>query len=120
MDCILTPTAISFGVGVSFFILIKVATVQKEDIMSKIIFSTGEVFTSEAPVTVYEAAQSLGLCSCWIHRARETFDRPEGKALLRAWGIPEHYRGVGNCILGYTDVKTVVKPRAEGRIIKIN
>ena len=66
------------------------------------------------------AAQSLGLCSCWIHRARETFDRPEGKALLRAWGIPEHYRGVGNCILGYTDTKPVVKPRAEGRIIKID
>ena len=66
------------------------------------------------------AAQSLGLCSCWIHRARETFDLPEGKELLRAWGIPEHYRGVGNCILGYTDTKPVVKPRAEGRIIKID
>ena len=66
------------------------------------------------------AAQSLGLCSCWIHRARETFDLPEGKELLHAWGIPEHYRGVGNCILGYTDTKPVVKPRAEGRIIKID
>ena len=65
------------------------------------------------------AAQSLGLASCWIHRARETFDLPEGKALLRAWGIPEHYRGVGNCILGYSDTKPVAKPRAEGRIIKI-
>ena len=65
------------------------------------------------------AAQSLGLASCWIHRARETFDLPEGKALLRAWGIPEHYRGVGNCILGYTDTKPAAKPRAEGRIIKI-
>ena len=65
------------------------------------------------------AAHSLGLSSCWIHRARETFDRPEGKELLRAWGIPEHYRGIGNCILGYTDTKPVAKPRAEGRIIKI-
>ena len=65
------------------------------------------------------AAHSLGLSSCWIHRARETFDRPEGKELLRAWGIPEHYRGIGNCILGYTDAKPVAKPRAEGRIIKI-
>lgn len=66
------------------------------------------------------AAQSLGLCSCWIHRARETFDLPEGKELLRKWGLPEHLRGVGNCILGYTDTKPVVKPRAEGRIIKID
>ena len=46
------------------------------------------------------AAHSLGLGSCWIHRAKECFDTPEGKALLRAWGVPENYRGVGNCILG--------------------
>ena len=29
------------------------------------------------------AAHSLGLGACWIHRARETFALPEGKALLR-------------------------------------
>ena len=66
------------------------------------------------------AAQSLGLGSCWIHRARETFDLPEGKELLRKWGIPERYRGVGNCILGYADKEPVPKPRAEGRIIKVD
>lgn len=48
------------------------------------------------------AATSIGLGSCWINRAKETFDLPEGKALLRKWGLdPEKYRGVGNCILGY-------------------
>lgn len=48
------------------------------------------------------AASSIGLGSCWINRAKETFDREEGKALLRQWGLdPERYRGVGNCILGY-------------------
>lgn len=48
------------------------------------------------------AASSIGLGSCWIHRARETFESEEGKALLRKWGLdPEKYRGVGNCILGY-------------------
>ncbi|HBK03841.1 MAG TPA: diguanylate cyclase, partial [Clostridiales bacterium] len=47
------------------------------------------------------AAHSLGLGSCWIHRARECFDTPEGKTLLKKWGVPESYRGVGNCILGY-------------------
>lgn len=48
------------------------------------------------------AASSIGLGSYWINRAKETFDREEGKALLRQWGLdPERYRGVGNCILGY-------------------
>lgn len=47
------------------------------------------------------AAEAVGAASCWIHRAREEFDSPEGKALLKKWGIPETYRGVGHCILGY-------------------
>ncbi len=65
------------------------------------------------------AAHSLGLGSCWIHRAKECFDTPEGKALLRAWGVPETYRGVGNCILGYAAEEPEAKPRKSGRIIKI-
>ena len=47
------------------------------------------------------AASTVGVASCWIHRAREEFDSPEGKALLKKWGIGEHYRGIGHCILGY-------------------
>ena len=65
------------------------------------------------------AAHSLGLGSCWIHRAKECFDTPEGKALLRAWGVPESYRGVGNCILGYAAEEPEAKPRKSGRTIKI-
>ena len=65
------------------------------------------------------AAHSLGLGSCWIHRAKESFDTPEGKALLRTWGVPENYRGVGNCILGYAAEEPEAKPRKSGRIIKI-
>lgn len=58
------------------------------------------------------AASSIGLGSCWINRAKETFDREEGKALLRQWGLdPERYRGVGNCILGYP-VPGGIKPAA--------
>ena len=49
------------------------------------------------------AAASLGVGSCWINRAMEVFDSEEGKALLRKWGIPETYRGIGNCILGYPE-----------------
>lgn len=66
------------------------------------------------------AANALGVDSCWIHRARETFDLPEGKALLKKWGLPETLRGVGNCILGYTDKAPARKPRKEGRILKID
>ena len=47
------------------------------------------------------AAHSLGVGGCWINRAQEVFESEEGKALLRRWGIPESYRGIGNCILGY-------------------
>lgn len=66
------------------------------------------------------SAYSLGLGCCWIHRAKEVFDLPEGKALLKKWGLPEHLRGVGNCILGYPSGEAERKPRREGRIIKID
>ena len=66
------------------------------------------------------AAHALGLGSCWIHRARQVFDSPEGKALLEKWGLPTHLRGVGNCILGYPACDhPQPAPRKEGRIVKI-
>lgn len=66
------------------------------------------------------AAHAVGLGSCWIHRAREMFDSNEGKELLKAWGLPENLRGVGNCILGYPDEIPGEKPRLDGRIVKID
>lgn len=66
------------------------------------------------------AAHAIGLGSCWINRARETFDRPEGKELLKKWGIPENYRGVGNCILGYPAAEAPKpKPRKENYIVRV-
>ena len=49
------------------------------------------------------AAHSLGVGSCWIHRAREEFESDEGRELLRAWGLPADGSlvGVGHCALGY-------------------
>ena len=36
----------------------------------------------------------------------------EGKALLKKWGIPERFRGVGHCILGYAaEAPAPAKPR---------
>lgn len=65
------------------------------------------------------AAHAAGLGSCWIHRAQQVFDTPEGKELLKKWGLPETLRGVGHCILGYPAEEPDPKPRLEGRIVKI-
>ena len=51
------------------------------------------------------AAHDLGLGSCWIHRAKEVFNSPEGKALLKDWGIEGDYEGIGHCIVGNIDGK---------------
>lgn len=66
------------------------------------------------------AAWSMGIGSCWINRAMEFFDMPEGKALLRKWGLPETLRGVGNCILGYIDGGIPApKPRKADYIVRV-
>ena len=59
------------------------------------------------------AAHALGLGACWIHRAKETFELPEGKALLKKLGIEGEYEGIGNCVVGYADANFPVKPRKE-------
>ena len=66
------------------------------------------------------AAHALGLGSCWIHRARQVFEMPEGKHLLRSWGLPDTLVGVGNCILGYPDGPLPeARPRKENYTICI-
>lgn len=66
------------------------------------------------------AAHSLGLGACWIHRAKETFEKAEGKAILEKLGISDEYEGIGNCIVGYADCAPVEKPRKENRIYYID
>ena len=56
-----------------------------------------------AMVNLMNAAYSLGIDSCWIHRAREVFESEEGREIARSFGIPDEYIGIGNCILGYRD-----------------
>lgn len=63
------------------------------------------------------AAHALGVGSCWIHRAQETFDQPEWKEWLASLGLEGDYEGIGNCILGYTDGEEPAAPaRREGRV----
>ena len=47
------------------------------------------------------AAESLGVASIWIHRAKEEFDSDFGKELLNKLGIKGDYEGIGHCALGY-------------------
>lgn len=49
------------------------------------------------------AAHDEGIGSCWIHRAKEEFESPEGKEILKSLGIEGDYEGIGHCILGYAD-----------------
>jgi nitroreductase len=65
------------------------------------------------------AAHSLGLGACWIHRAKETFEREEGKAILEKLGVCGEYEGIGNCVIGYADMQPQEKPRKENRVYYI-
>lgn len=47
------------------------------------------------------AAESLGIASIWIHRAKEEFESDFGRGILAKLGISEEYEGIGHCALGY-------------------
>ena len=66
------------------------------------------------------AAHSLGVSSCWIHRAKETFDRAEWKEWRREIGVEGDMVGIGHCALGYAQGEYPdVLPRKEGRIFRV-
>ncbi|MGN0329578.1 MAG: nitroreductase [Lachnospira sp.] len=66
------------------------------------------------------AAADLGVDSCWIHRAKEEFDSPEGKEILEDLGIKGDYEGIGHLVLGYaaTPLKEAA-PRKEDYVYYI-
>ena len=49
------------------------------------------------------AAHSLGLGSIWIHRAKEEFDMPEYRQLLKELGVEGEWEGIGHCAIGYIE-----------------
>lgn len=66
------------------------------------------------------AAESLGISSCWIHRAKEVFESDEGKEILSGLGIKGEYEGIGNLIIGYDDNgKREKSPRKENYVYYI-
>lgn len=67
------------------------------------------------------AAHSLGIGSCFVGRARETFESEFGRVTAAEWGIPEGYRAFAHVVMGYpaTDTAPAAKPRKAGRLIRI-
>ena len=67
------------------------------------------------------AAHAVGVDSCYIFRAKEVFETEAGKAMLRAWGIPDNFVGIGNCILGYRAEGGVkeASPRKANYIVRV-
>ena len=66
------------------------------------------------------AAHTLGLGSCWIHRAKEEFMTDEYKALLTSLGIKGDFEGIGHLVLGYADCEYPgIIPRKENRVFYI-
>ncbi len=65
----------------------------------------------EVPTYIYDgslvlgnlmnAAESLGVGSIWIHRAKQEFDSDFGKEILKKLGIEDDFEGIGHCALGY-------------------
>lgn len=85
------------------------------------------VLVKESPNAAYDgpivmqtlmlAAQSLGINSIWIHRAKEEFESAEGKQILRDLGIEGEYIGIGHVALGYAAAPIPEpKPRKEDYI----
>jgi len=66
------------------------------------------------------AAESLGVASIWIHRAKEEFESDFGKAILDKLGINGEYEGIGHCALGYVaEAPGVPAPRKENYVYYI-
>lgn len=66
------------------------------------------------------AAHSVGVDSCWVHRAKEVFESEKGRAMLKLWGLSDKYVGIGNCLLGYRNCDyPPAPPRKPNYVIRI-
>ena len=66
------------------------------------------------------AADALGIGSCLIARAEETFATERGKEVQSAWGLDETYEAKLHVLLGYSaEEPRTAKPRRDGRRILV-
>ena len=61
---------------------------------------------------MFIAAKALGIASCWINQFDEFFEDKDGLKVKKSLGIPEDYRVVGSCALGYPSEGTVLAVKA--------
>ncbi len=81
-------------------------------------FSVADAFCCVENMSL--AAHSLGLASCIVSRAEQTFASDEGRALLARWGVPSNYVCRAFLALGYCDGPYPhAKPRREGRMVVV-
>ncbi|MCR5671072.1 MAG: nitroreductase [Butyrivibrio sp.] len=67
------------------------------------------------------AAESLGVGSIWIHRAKEEFESSFGKDILKKLGIEGNFEGIGHCALGYAaEPAKDAAPRKENYVYYAN
>ena len=65
-------------------------------------------------------ASSIGLGSCWIHRAKEELEMDETKKLLKELNLDfNEYEGIGHVILGYPDEVPSYKQIKDDRVYYI-
>ncbi len=66
------------------------------------------------------AAESLGVASIWIHRAKEEFESEFGKNLLKKLGVEGEFEGIGHCALGYAaELAKAPAPRKENYVYRV-
>ena len=81
---------------------------------NRFLFREADAYCSAENIVLQ--ATELGIASCIISRAPETFESERGGELLREWDIPENYSAVCFVILGYIDGEQPhTKPRKPGR-----
>ena len=63
------------------------------------------------------AGSAVDLGNIWIHRAKEEFELPEYKQLLKDLGVEGEWEGIGHCVVGYADGDLPkAAPRKENRV----
>ena len=79
------------------------------------LFSVADAFCSAENIVLM--ATELGLASCIVSRAEETFVNEEGQKLLKAWDVPENYICHAFVTLGHIDGDYPhAKPVKAGRV----
>jgi nitroreductase len=83
------------------------------------LYSGADCYAAAANITL--AAHSLGIGSCIVARAEDTFASEPGRALVEKLGVAEGYEAKVHVTLGYpADNIANAKPRKENRVLRFS